>query len=398
MLFILLFFIWPFLAFVLVLPSRVPRIVKMLVVVGFTTVMGANIYYVNVTGDAVRYAEHFREDTTYGINILDFISAGRIDVLHPLSNVFVGMFTRNPRVLLSLYGMLYGLLIFLSLDKAYCLIKDNYFVGVNKKHTPQTKEKSMFTIFIMVMMYFVNPMTHMGTFRYFFSVWLFFYGWLIYTKGNTRLGICLMLITPLIHTSFAVPLLLFVIHMFVKIPTKMLFVGVILCFILGNILYMQDYMHGISVISESERYSGYLQEETFEARIEMAERMSIINVVSQFVSKYVFFGILLYLHFVINKFEFEGKNKVVSIYNFMLLYYCFAYLFMQVPSMVRYLVLANMFLLYLVGILFTKGLLRHKRILYSLISLAMVGQIYLSIIPNNVSRFDLKYLYPIIYL
>lgn len=371
----------------------------MLVVVGFTAVMGANIYYVNVTGDAVIYAKLFLENNTYGVNLPDYISTGRIDILNPLFNIFVGLFTRDPRILLSLYGLLYGLLIFLSLDKTYHIIQENIIVGVNTMHTIRKQEVSAFISFILVMMYFVNPMTHMGTFRFFFSVWLFFYGWLVYTKGQTLLGTILMFMAPLIHTAFAIPVVIVAIHKYVKIPTKILFIGVILCFIVGQVLNLQDYMHFFSFIERSDKYNVYITDEAFEERQEIANKISIINVVSQYMYKYIFFGILLYSYSIIHKIKRKGENsEIVALYNFVLLFYCFAYIFMLVPSMGRFLSLANIFLLYLVGILFPMGFVRHKRILFSLISLAMLGQIYLSLYLNNISRFDIKYLFPISYL
>lgn|GEM_PF-4637505 len=397
--YLLLFIIWPFFAFVFALFKCESRLVKMLVVVGFTAIMGANIFYEDVTGDAVQYARFFIEDATYGVNFMDFISQGRIDILLPLSNLFVAQFTMNPRILLSLYGLLYGLLIYLSLSKAYNLILGEYSFVRNKMQSFSMHDNRISVIFILVMIYFVNPMTHMGTFRFFFSTWLFFYGWLVYTEGQKRLGTVFMLITPLIHTTFIIPLLIFVIHKYIPIPTKMLFWGVILCFIIGQVLYVQDYMQEISFITDSEKYEGYIQYEEYEKRMEMAERRSIINDISQIVYKYVFFGIVLSLYPIINRFIKEGENsKVVYLYNFVLLYCCFAYLFLQVPSMGRFSLLANMFLLFVVGVLISMEAIQRKRLLLIFVSLAMLGQIYLSLYPNNVGRFDLKYLFPIFYL
>lgn len=390
--YLLLFLIWPFFTFVFALFKCESRIVKMLVVIGFTAVMGANMYYVGVTHDSARYASNFLEDAIYGVDLSDFMSQGRIDILYPLSNVFVGMFTRNPRILFTLYGMLYGLLIYLSLCKIY----DIFHVRLVKS---QNNDSRLPTIFILIMIYFANPITSMPTFRFFFSVWLFFYGWLAYTDGQNRLGNICMLITPLIHTTFIIPLLIFVVHKYIPIPTKMLFWGVILCFIIGQVLYVQDYMQEISFITESEKYEGYIQDETNEEMMERAERISIVNEMSRILFKYIFFGILLYLCTVVNRIKREDeKSKVVYVYNYILLFFCFAYLFAQVPSMGRFLFLANMLLLFFVGVVYSIGFLPQKRVIFILISLAMLGNIYINIFPKNINIFDLRYLYPIFYL
>ena len=390
--YLLLFLIWPFFTFVFALFKCESRIVKMLVVLGFTAIIGANMYYINVPHDSARYALHFLEDVTYGVDLADFISQGRIDILYPLSNVFVGMFTRNPRILFTLYGMLYGLLIYLSLCKIYDMLQD-----VPAKS--QIYDSRASTFFILIMIYFANPITSMPTFRFFFSVWLFFYGWLAYTDGQNRLGNICMLITPLIHTTFIIPLLIFVVHKYIPIPTKMLFWGVILCFIIGQIVYLQDYMQDISFIAGSEKYEVYIQDEEYEERMERAERISIVNEVSKILFKYIFFGILLYLCTIVNRIKREDKkSSVIYIYNFILLFFCFAYLFAQVPSMGRFLFLANMFLLFFVGVVYSIGFLPQKRVIFILISLAMLGNIYISLFPYNINIFDLRYLYPIFYL
>lgn len=390
--YLLLFIIWPFFAFVFALFKCESRLVRRLVVIGFTAVMGANMYYVGVTHDSAQYASHFLEDAIYGVDLLDFMSQGRIDILYPLSNVFVGMFTRNPRILFTLYGMLYGLLIYLSLCKIY----DMYQVLPAKC---QINDHRLSAIFILIMIYFANPITSMPTFRFFFSVWLFFYGWLTYTDGQNRLGNICMLITPLIHTTFIIPLLIFVVHKYIPIPTKMLFWGVILCFIIGQVLYVPDYMQEISFITDSEKYEGYIQDETNEEMMERAERISIVNEMSRILFKYIFFGILLYLCTVVNRIKREDeKSKVVYVYNYILLFFCFAYLFAQVPSMGRFLFLANMFLLFFVGVVYSIGFLPQKRIMLVLISLAMLGNIYLSLFLKNANVFDIRYLFPIFYI
>ncbi len=393
--YLLLFLIWPFFAFVFALFKCESRIVKMLVVVGFTAIIGANMYYINVPNDSARYASHFMEDVTYGVDLSDFISQGRIDILYPLSNLFVAQFTSNPRILLSLYGMLYGLLIFLSISKVY----DIFHRGNALYGDMNFQYNKVSAIFILVMIYFSNPITNLPTFRFWFSAWLFFYGWLIYTEGKTRKGIIFMLLTPLMHTAFVLPLLILAIHKYVSIPTKVLFWGVILCFIIGQILYVQDYMQEISYITDSEKYDGYIQAEAYEENMEMAERRSIINEFSIMIYKYIFFGIILYLYSVISRIKTsEARSKLISLYNFILLIFCFAYLFVQVPSMGRFLFLGYMFLLFFIGIMLSVKILPHKRILLVLISVAMLGKIFLSLFPQNISIFDIRYLYPIFYL
>lgn len=371
----------------------------MLVVVGFTAVMGANMYYVDVTQDSARYASRFMEDTTYGVDLEDFISRGRIDILYPLSNVLLGCFTQNPRILFTLYGLLAGLFIFLSLSKINDILKGYSLMGDNKPYRFQIENNGIVVMFILIMIYFVNPITQMPTFRFYFSGWVFFYGWLIFTLEKNRNGLIFMLITPLIHTTFILPIIIFFVHKIVKLPTKTLFGVVIFSFVIGQIVYLQDYMQDISFIAESEKYEVYIQEEEYEERMEMAEHRSIINAIYQIAYRYVFFFIILYSYSIINRIKKTTENvDVVNLYNFILLYFGFAYLFAEVPSMGRFLGLGNRLLLFFIGILFVKGFLRQKRVIFILILLAMLGNIYISIFPKNINIFDLRYLYPIFYL
>lgn len=382
----LIFAVWPLLGTIIGLymlgNSKYARIVFTL----FIMVMGLNTLYINVTGDAGQYAIYFQDICTFGSDFSSYLQQGRTDILIYSTYGLTAAFTNDPKYLFAFWGMFWGLFSFSA-----CSVATKY----------RLSNDSM--ILFVATLFFLNAPTNMQTFRFFVCVWLFLYlllNALIYE--NKKKWISLFFVTPLVHTSFFLPIVVYFIYRCSQkknVNLKLAAAIFVLCFGLGTLSGITDVAMNYQYLLGESKYSHYLDEKTISLMIESAENRSSLASFAADVTKYLCFIIVMLLQvLIIKRRNLKYEDELTYNLNLLLLVFgSFSYLLIALPSMSRFMYITYMLLVVLVYRLIDTNVTSYKTFYKYILLVCFFGLYYLSVVKIP-ERYSLNFLLPFGYL
>lgn len=159
----------------------------------FVAYFTANISRIEPAWDISRYIASFEEMYKMNMSFVHFVTETfetSADFIQPLINFLVSKITGNYRVLLAVYGLVYG---FFYSRNVFT------FLGLFRG------ELNRVTVFLVVSASFIIGVMEVNGFRYYSATHIFIYGvaeYFIYKRK--RSGWLFVMITPLMHFSFFV--------------------------------------------------------------------------------------------------------------------------------------------------------------------------------------------------
>lgn len=180
----------------------------------FVSYLGYSLYITDsYTGDAVRYRARFYEligsDTSISSLFSVLLSDSQnLEIVERVISITVGRLTDNYHFLFCAYGLVFGY--FFASNFAYLY-----------KHIKP--EKLPNTVFITATLFFVIPPWYINGFDFWCASQIFIYGILPYLIDNNRKYLIFILISPFVHFSFYIILVLSLFFLLIRNNDKFIF-------------------------------------------------------------------------------------------------------------------------------------------------------------------------------
>lgn len=229
---------------------------------GLTVTVGSE----SQDSDVVRYIAEMQSLHGKNFNSISSIwyyyqSSREIDILKSLIAISVSRFTDSPNILLLIYGLIFG---YFYAGNAVIILKN---VATNNLFS-----KLLFVSFMLVM-----PLWSLGGFRFNTAVQIFTYGCLLHFVQKNKTGLIWCYITPLVHFSFMIPLVLLIgFNSVKKYDVRLFFLLFSLSFFVSslNSSTFQSYIGSVGSVRLTERTRSYVDDQNVERyREEVASKV-----------------------------------------------------------------------------------------------------------------------------
>jgi hypothetical protein len=319
--FLILFLLWPFLAFITALTSyskKESRIVIYLFLIyyGLTFVIG------NAGNDAERYALYLRNNAEMPFSAFLSIVGGlysdtTVDIVEPLISFIVSRFTNYHGVLFAVYAAIFGFFYLRSVDLLYPQYQENK--GWNSM--------IFFIFFILIL-----PVTAINGFRMWTAAWIFFYGAYHVIKYREVKYLMIALSASLVHFSFISANIILIIYFFAGNRNFIYLPLALLSFVLPQITSPLFQMISIKFGGGLQaRYETYSNEGYIIAQQEVSKQAAwFLNLSNELVFYYLIFAIII----IQIRFGYLMKEKSESnFFSFLLLFLSFVNFGKAIPSL-----------------------------------------------------------------
>lgn len=347
----------------------------------FFCVIGYWIQYVDVTGDAVLYANRFMMVQKLPFTELYKLRAeGMTDVFALYSMYFVGLFFSTPKALFVFWGALYGWIVSLSI---YYIISK---VGKSQRYL----------LFILIL-FLMNPHSNINGMRFWFATWVYFYSVLhLLNKENIKWWI-IMLSTVFIHNTFLIPIVFFMCLKYLNLSRRLLINLLVVSFILGHVFPITDYLRNIPFLSSNDHYSMYVDADYIkEWQISKGKRSSANQFLTSLPYYFIFVMLMIWGGGEMRGISFQKKASerfIFNTYSLCILFFSAHCFFKQLPSLGRFAIIMYMLLMILTMLMMKSGYIKNSKTIRAVYCIVFSGLIYLALI-NMGNVLDSSYLLP----
>lgn len=381
---LLTFIVWPVLGFVINFFKK-PSTQKGLIFASFYALVGYFFLLIDPVFDSYRYAVDFKQASAWGINqFLEYnAESGMLDLYNIYSYALVSLITNNPHVLFAFWGFIFGFFTY----KTFEFISESLTEGNTYK----------FVLGVLIVMLLINPYININGVRFWTATWVFLAGWFGYETQNKKLWLCIMLITPLMHTTFIFPIVVFLLSK-VKFAAnlKVLYFAYMVSFIIGSLINVESVANYIPFLGESSRYSTYVDMDYVNSRNEVASSRSFINTILSELPKYFILVFMTWLYTSKKMFRYAKSDIITKTLTYLLIFLCVCCILQVIPSFRRFDKISHVMVLYLVIQYRSRGCIKSPYLL-PLLFFVFFGDIYnIWFIHNDL--ISLKYLLPFAYL
>lgn len=269
-------------------------------------------------GDAYRHYQNFlisnysfSEVVSEIKDVLFFQSRTNTDIYVLLSNYIISKISTTSVVYFGFHALIYALIYLASLK---LILRD---VNVHK---------NILTTIFFLLTIFIASIAKIQYLRYYLAAWFFLFATIGYLKTANKKYFIYGLVTPLIHFSFIVPLVLFIVYFFSKKRILIWFTIGVISFSANNILSQYSsvllnqssvYFKDSEVDQKSKAYVGneeYIESRTnrFEARVWYANPAKYLNIA------YTILLFLFGLLYVYNKVKINDYLLILLTFSFFL--------------------------------------------------------------------------------
>jgi hypothetical protein len=199
--------------------------------------------------DSYRYVEYFYRvsnldwKTFYKENLIWFASESSLDLAKPILAYFSSYFSGSHRFF---YGILAVIFTHFYIKSILAVVREN-----------REKWSVQVLLLIMIFVFVLNPITNVNGFRFYTSVWIFFYA----VTGNLKSGrvAYLFLLSCFFHVSFLIPVVVYYVYNLWK--PRMIFVLIILIasFVFGRFVDMEKVLISFGVFGPASLYEHALR-------------------------------------------------------------------------------------------------------------------------------------------
>lgn len=377
---LLTFIIWPALGFIINFFNKASKVNAFI----FTAFCGLAGYFFKLTEpeyDSYRYALDFKNAIAFGIS--HFIEQrqleGMIDFYSIFSYSFVTSFTSDPHILFAFWGCVFGYFMYMSL----CFIKKSLD---NCKGT-------LFVYGILVIIFLLNPYININGVRFWTASWVFIAGWLGYEIHNKKKWLLVMCITPFVHTTFIIPLVIYLVYKTKVLQNlKVLFFVYIISFIFGNVVDLETITGYIPFLEMSDRYSTYIDADFADS----VKRSFIFTLLQSHLPNYFIFVFMTWLYATKKMFKYEKNEILTKALRYTLLMLCLCSITQSIPSMGRFDNLCHLLFFFILVIYKQRGDIKTTYLLPIIVVVFYVKILNIWYVHNDL--ISLKYLLPFAYL
>ena len=329
--------------------------------------------------DSYRYAEQFRSLVDgYRISIIDNLKNGILDIYSLLTMKIVAAITDNSHVLFALWAVVFG---YFTADS----------VNVIEESIPKKSQLLILTILVIIVL--LNPPTNINGVRFWTAIWVAFAGFLEYEVKFRKRGMVFMCITPLIHTSFIIFLILYFISRFFKIKKISLWLTLfVISYVLSFVLSATTLADVVSnYLGPTSHFSAYVDESYVNEITAAKASRSSLNI---FLTSLPKLFMVIFMLFIVRYKAIEKHNIINKILPFFFIFMIVINIFGIIPSVSRFDKLGYFLFLYIILLYHNYFRSITNLLLSVLIFIVFFGVIFiaLEIVPEVL---DISILYPV---
>ncbi len=286
---------------------------------GYTFVIGNN------SSDINRYKIYFTEIASMNLNFFEFLSflynKGETDFLQQIIFYFISRFSLDFNFTLMIIGLIFG----------YFFSRNIWFIlRLN------TKKTNWFSVLVIFIFSFIFACWDINVMRFTLAAHIFLYGIFEQFLFNKKIGYFFILLSPLMHFTFSIVVMVVLIFKILGIHTKVFFIFFVLTTLFSEInpdvLSRQFSFLPQSYIDKSE---DYLALEYIEYKKELLEEKNFRGKYYQSSLKWAVAILLSFIFFNLKKII--KNEQIMVLFSFTLLYMAIFNLVGSLPSMNRFL-------------------------------------------------------------
>jgi len=337
-----LMIIWPFLALVVALNNYKKPWAKN-VVWAFTAFFGFTLIIINDKVDAYRYREAFIEMSHVNYSLGTFVgflyseSSNYVDIVQPLVTFLVSRITSDPRVLFGVFGLIFG-----------------YFYSRNIWYVLQHSGPRIRIYFVALIFLFsvIFGIWEINIFRFATAAQVYLFGALPFLLEKKRKYLLYASLSIFFHFSFILPVGILLFFSIVGNRYNFFFIFFIVSLFVSTINFesVKDYSEYFPQLFQ-EKANEYVNEDYAQYRKDLTEAK---NWYSQYYIKalsYTLSLILIVIYTNISK-MIKYNRWLVSLFSFTLLFYASFNILGNLPVVVRFIGVANLFSVALIFLFF----------------------------------------------
>lgn len=319
---IVLFFIWPFLSFVIALRDFGNK-VNRLVILSFFSLYGL-LLFVNPTMDAQRRVDSFRVMCLRPIEnfneIFNSLYVESTDFVEPVIMYLVSKFTDFYGVLFMVYAVIFGVLMLKFIKMFY----EHY----------KTKNNTNALIFL-VLLFFVNPIININGFRMWTAAWIFSLAVASYLHKPSWKFILFAASAVFVHFSFIPLVIVFLLYLFFGNRTLIYGILAIISFFIAELNFEQFRKFGALFGSASENKINDYTNEDYINKVNIIQEQS--SIILKLHSKSILYFCIFLLFYIFIKTKGVFQYKITNnFYSITLLILTFANIASLMPSGSRF--------------------------------------------------------------
>ena len=331
-----LFLIWPFLALISAFANFRKSWAKN-VAWAFVAFFGFTFAIVEgSTSDIVRYVASFQNLYRENLGLADmasrFIESSQIDILNTTIVFTLSLFTDHQAALTMTYAVIFGY--FFSRNIWYVLEK-------------LQGRLRLITIILLVAFVFIIPIWYINGFRMWTAAHIFFYGLMPYLFEGKRNRLIFAFAAPLAHFSFIIPAFLLAVYMVLGNKAALYFGFFIITFFVAeiNLSVINQYVEAFTPERFQERTEPYRRTgpddglDSIMPEDEGTSRNWYIRWYRTSLNWFVVGGLVMI--FLQGRKKIKQNQGMYSLLSFTLLFYGFANFVSHLPSLGRFLSLAQ---------------------------------------------------------
>jgi hypothetical protein len=315
--------------------------------------------------DIGRYVIQLQELFSNGVSYAQaFALNPRLDIYQMTVTYIVSRFTDNGHVLFLVFGIVFG----------YFYSRNIWFV---LSKVPNVK--SGYISILVALLFLVCPIWNVSGVRMWTALHMFVYGALHYFLEGDKKKIIWTLLSVTIHYTFVIPIIIFVAYVLLPNQIKksnIILNSIFLIFILTFIVDILDFSAVAKYIEQyvptdiyNDNIAGYLGEEYVSRINDEAEAKSTLFKIASFIEKALYIVTATVSFLMIKR---EHVNNERSVFVFSLLLYSIGNILSIVPSGGRFVIVAQLFLLSAVVLIFSKNIFRINALIKLILSVMIV--------------------------
>lgn len=294
---------------------------------GFTFIIPSS--KVNLPSDSEFYAmeleKYYHNPISFKELVNGFYSVDTLqsDIYQPLVTWCVSIFTDNPHILFAVFGFVFsfflGKIIWIMID-----ISGVKLIG--------------FASYFLLVFVLLNPLWNINGVRMWTGLNVFLLGVIMFYFKSKPKGLIMILCSCLVHVSFAIPIIFFIVYQFVsKVNINYFFVLFIISFLFKGLT--PDLLNTVKdFFPEFVKYKFdfYTDPNTVALVADENKDTSLFILVSKFSQSLVTFLIICYMFFYYKK-EIIANKRYLLFYNFLLFNMLWINMSAIIPSFGRFL-------------------------------------------------------------
>lgn len=363
---ILIFILWPLGGFLYSLLNINSKLSKY-IFISFFFFVGCSFKLTDSLYDSFRYADDYLEHIYYNdLNIRDIFSSlfsGEITDVYQYIMAYVTSFVSNsPRILYGFYGLVWGFSVYYSI-----------------LYTRQEWKQKMnrYVLFILLVLFFINPYVNINGVRFWTATWLFFCSWLGFFEKKRKVWLAGLIIVPFMHYSFVILLPLIILSILLKDKIRLLLIISYISFLIVPYFDI-SYTFSTDVFGSAiGSHVGFYIDPDYMATVSnQKNERSISNMTLTALPEYFIFIFLLFSYKYISNIR-EDKRTSISFSIFLVLF-IFLNLTSVIPSVERFRILLYMFFLYNILLFYEKDINKKTQWFLNLLIPVFIGTIFVT--------------------